>query len=192
MTTYSATKTYDGTALTASGELAGFVNNESATLVITGSQTEVGTSDNTYWIDWNGTAKQANYTIASETIGKLTVTAAPVPPGPTPGPTPGPDPTPTPGGGTPATTINDAQTPLASESIADGTTPLAAFDDTVCWVHWWIMLGIAMTAVYGLALAVRRRGFTIKLSGLDDQIMGVDKGSAKTPVARPGRTAQTI
>ena len=76
VSTPSASGVYNGNALTAAGTISGFVNGESAPFETTGSQTEVGTSDNTYAIDWaaaGATAKQANYTV-SESIGKLTVT----------------------------------------------------------------------------------------------------------------------
>ena len=73
VTTDSDSKVYDGTALTAPGSITGLVNGETATLNITGSQTNVGSSDNTYSIVW-GTAKASNYTVA-ETLGTLTVTA---------------------------------------------------------------------------------------------------------------------
>ena len=73
VTTPSANKVYDGTALTAEGTISGFVNKETATFTTTGSQTEVGSSSNTYSIEWNGTAKSSNYKI-SETVGTLTVT----------------------------------------------------------------------------------------------------------------------
>ena len=71
--TPDADKVYDGTALTAAGKIEGFVGGETATFTTTGSQTVVGSSDNTYTLTWDGTAKESNYTI-SETIGKLTVT----------------------------------------------------------------------------------------------------------------------
>ena len=73
VTTPSANKVYDGTALTAEGTISGFVNDETATFTTTGSQTEVGNSKNAYSIEWNGTAKSTNYQI-SETVGTLTVT----------------------------------------------------------------------------------------------------------------------
>ena len=73
VTTPSANKVYDGTPLTAEGTISGFVNKEIATFTTTGSQTEVGSSSNTYSIEWNGTAKSSNYKI-SETVGTLTVT----------------------------------------------------------------------------------------------------------------------
>lgn len=71
--TENATKVYDGTALTANGTITGLVNGETATLNVTGTQTDVGTSDNTYTITW-GTAKETNYEV-KETIGTLTITA---------------------------------------------------------------------------------------------------------------------
>ena len=73
VTTPSANKVYDGTPLTAEGTISGFVNKETATFTTTGSQTEVGSSSNTYSIEWNRTAKSTNYQI-SETVGTLTVT----------------------------------------------------------------------------------------------------------------------
>ena len=73
VTTPTDNKVYDGEALTAEGSVEGFVNNETAEFITTGSQTEVGSSENTYTIDWNGTAKQKNY-IVVEKIGVLTVT----------------------------------------------------------------------------------------------------------------------
>ena len=73
VTTPSANKVYDGTPLTAEGTISGFVNKETATFTTTGSQTEVGSSSNTYSIEWDGTAKSSNYKI-SETVGTLTVT----------------------------------------------------------------------------------------------------------------------
>ena len=73
VTTPDAQKVYDGTALTAEGEISGFVNGETATFATTGTQTEVGQSQNTYSLTWDGTAKPGNYTI-SETLGTLTVT----------------------------------------------------------------------------------------------------------------------
>ena len=72
ITTGSANKPYDGTPLTKSdANITGLVNGETATVTATGSQTEVGESDNTYSADW-GTAKKSNYTI-TENLGTLTV-----------------------------------------------------------------------------------------------------------------------
>ena len=73
VTTSSASKRYDGTPLTADGTLEGLVNNETATFRTTGTITEEGTAQNTYEIEWSGTAKETNYTIAKEDLGTLTI-----------------------------------------------------------------------------------------------------------------------
>ena len=79
ITTASASKVYDGTPLTADGaSIEGLVGNQTATVTATGSQTDVGTSKNTYSIDW-GTTRMLNYSIR-ENLGTLTVTAPPSPP----------------------------------------------------------------------------------------------------------------
>ena len=82
VTTESATKVYDGTALTASGKIGGLLEGETANLKVTGSQTKVGASENTYTIEWTGTAEESNYKLESENIGTLTVAAAPDSPTP--------------------------------------------------------------------------------------------------------------
>ena len=82
VTTESATKVYDGTVLTAPGKIGGLLEGETANLKVTGSQTKVGASENTYTIEWTGTAKESNYKLESESIGTLTVTAAPDSPTP--------------------------------------------------------------------------------------------------------------
>ena len=133
VTTNSAEKTHDGNRLTADGTIKGFVNGETATFMITGSQTDVGSSTNTYKIEWNGTAKQSNYTIV-ENLGTLKVnersgggggsssTPTPAPeqtPTPTPAPVivpPAPAPAPTPAPArriTPAATATPAPAPTA-------------------------------------------------------------------------------
>ena len=73
LTTQSASKVYDGTALTAPGSIEGLVNNETATLNVTGSQTNVGSSDNIASIVWDGTADKNNYEVTND-FGTLTVT----------------------------------------------------------------------------------------------------------------------
>lgn len=76
VTTPSKSDVYNGKALTAEGTISGFVNGETAAFATTGSQTKVGSSTNTYAVDWGAkesTAKKSNYTV-SENLGKLTVT----------------------------------------------------------------------------------------------------------------------
>jgi len=73
VTTGSAEKGYDGTALTnTEARITGLADGETAAVTATGSQTEVGSSDNTYDIDWGSTDKD-NYEIV-ELLGTLTVT----------------------------------------------------------------------------------------------------------------------
>ena len=75
VTTESDSKVYDGTALTAGGKVSGIVKGETVDLTITGSQTNVGTSDNTYELNWTGSAKESNYKHGKDSIGTLTVKA---------------------------------------------------------------------------------------------------------------------
>ena len=75
VTTESDSKVYDGTALTAGGKVSGIVKGETVEFTITGSQTSVGTSDNTYELDWTGSAKESNYKHGKDSIGTLTVKA---------------------------------------------------------------------------------------------------------------------
>ena len=72
VTTDSVIKVYDGSALTADGRVEGIVDGETYGFVITGKQTEVGSSENTYKIEWTGSAKEGNYTIDKD-LGTLTV-----------------------------------------------------------------------------------------------------------------------
>ena len=77
LTSSDAEKVYDGTALTngtvtVSGE--GFVEGEGATYNVTGSQTDVGESKNTFSYKLNDNTKEKNYEI-TKTEGTLKVTA---------------------------------------------------------------------------------------------------------------------
>ena len=72
VTTQSAEKEYDGTALTAGGSYSGLVTGETLTFNVTGSQTEIGSSQNSYSISWNGSAAESDYSI-KEDLGTLTV-----------------------------------------------------------------------------------------------------------------------
>ena len=72
--TPDAEKVYDGTPLTKEGTVSGFMDGDTATFETTGSRTEVGSSDNTYKLTFDGTADPKDYYIAEESIGTLTVT----------------------------------------------------------------------------------------------------------------------
>ena len=131
--------------------------------------------------------------------GTFTIVAAPVTPGggdtPTPTPGGGGDGTPTPG--TPATvtpaddtttdeaapeeTIVDDENALAAptDTIGDDDTPLAAgAKDEDCWVHWLILLGMILSAVYFVGVGARRRKFTSSLLGYEDKVLGNDRDNA--------------
>ena len=75
VTTGSALKAYDGKPLTSEeASITGLIGKDAAsvTLTATGSITDVGTSDNTYDLDW-GNVKTSNYSL-TESLGTLEVT----------------------------------------------------------------------------------------------------------------------
>ena len=78
LTSESADKPYDGTPLTrpdvtVTGD--GFAKGEGATYDVTGSQTDAGSSDNSFTYTLNDNTKAGNYIITT-VVGKLTVTAS--------------------------------------------------------------------------------------------------------------------
>ena len=75
VTTNTDSKVYDGNPLTAGGTVNNLVDGETVNLTMTGSQTDVGTSDNTYELNWTGSAKESNYKHGKDSIGTLTVKA---------------------------------------------------------------------------------------------------------------------
>lgn len=82
----TASKVYDGTALTSKNITVGgdgFVEGEGATYDVTGSQTAVGNSDNTFAYELNKNTKAGNYTITTS-VGTLTVTPQSITPDPDP------------------------------------------------------------------------------------------------------------
>ena len=82
----TASKVYDGTALTSKNITVGgdgFAEGEGATYDVTGSQTAVGSSDNTFAYELNKNTKAGNYTITTS-VGTLTVTPQSITPDPDP------------------------------------------------------------------------------------------------------------
>ena len=135
-----------------------------------------------------------NYAV-SVVNGTFTITAPPVPPTPpTPvEPTPTPTPLPDPGTVPPDSplapivapivdalqsaaeaVIGDNETPLAQREaeISDNQTPLANHDHASCWVHFYIILGIIVTAIYSACVALRRGLFSRKLKQYEDNLTG--------------------
>lgn len=121
---------------------------------------------------------------APETPGPET--PAPVDPAPVPAPTPAPAPGPgvalTDAGAPEALVvlIDDDATPLAApqsviadgavplaeqaeEAIEDDATPLSAFDEPHCWVHILMIIGIVLTAIYGVCVVLRRLGYAYEI-----------------------------
>ena len=240
VTTGSDSKIYDGSELV-NNELTieGLQGEDRVTAATTGSQTEVGSSENTYRITW-GYVDAANYVI-DEHLGTLTVTPAPVPPTPNPDdgttPTPEPTPSPTPGDGstpgatpdgtTPGSTPNpdngstsapastpapaaaspldalagvlegayesvtgspEADNPVEEERIYDAENPLGRESvEDHCWVHWYMIVGMALTAVYGLAAALRRKNHERRLRNDMNDVMGDGDGKdpSGSPAAKP-------
>lgn len=239
--TDSATKDFNGTALTAFGKIEGLVNSSDATFTVTGSQTEVGSSVNTYQLSFVNDQMANNYQLADEKLGTLTVTSAitptpdsdpdpepPVPdpdPDPTPDPSPNPEPEPAPESGTnpsmPSSSQSAASTPVAAddadssaaadvirsivdtntaitneaavadeevatvseEKIEDEQNPLGNTQVHTCWTHVYMGIGLLLTLLYGVLVALRRSGHTRKLKNDMNDIMGGGDDDKKQSVA---------
>lgn len=84
--------------------------------------------------------------------------------------------------------IEGDETPLA-ETIGDDEVPEAAFDHPMCWVHFYMILGIALTAIYGaVCIALRLRGQR-GVTDLEDRLTG---GRRSQRAERPTRAADGI
>ena len=72
--------------------------------------------------------------------------------------------------------IYDAENPLGRESVEDH-----------CWVHWYMIAGMALTAVYGLAAALRRKNHERKLRNDMNDVLGDGDGKdpSGSPAAKP-------
>ena len=107
--TGSSRRTYNGSPLTnASYMPKGFLDFdlEEMTIRTTGSRTEVGSSSNTYEIEW-GPVDKEDYKI-TDVLGTLTVDSVPTTPTPGPGPAPKPTPKPAPApAATPAPVVGE-------------------------------------------------------------------------------------
>ena len=138
LTSASDTKEYDGKPLTNDTvTAAGFVNGEGATYNVTGTQTEVGSSENKFTYTLNDNTKLSNYNI-TPTYVTLTVTAKTTPdpvnpvdpvdpnPGTTPTPTPVVTPAPTAAPSTDDTTPENTATPAPTATAAPTATPAPA------------------------------------------------------------------
>ena len=140
-------------------------------------------------------------------------------PEPTPSPTPGDGSTPgsTPDGTTPGSTPNpapaaagpldalagvlegayesvtggpEADNPVEEERIYDAENPLGRESvEDHCWVHWYMIVGMVLTAVYGLAAALRRKNHERRLRNDMNDVLG--DGDGKDPSGSPVKPAGT-
>ena len=107
---------------------------------------------------------------------------------------------------TPATTVDELPAPLDTvveametvaetvtgepasdgETIYDEANPLGATQNS-CWVHFWMFVGMVVTAIYGLAVWLHRTNHTRKLrKNMNDLLGGNDnEGSKPVDVTNP-------
>lgn len=150
LTSGSAEKEYDGTALTNNTVTAeGFVNGEGATYTVTGTQTEVGSSENKFNYTLNSNTKAGNYNITTQ-CGTLTVTEKttpdPVDPKTNPDTTPTPAPT-----ATAAPTATPAPAPTAAPAAARAATTIPQTGDNFPAVALVIVM---LVAIVGLGITI--------------------------------------
>lgn len=83
---------------------------------------------------------------------------------------------------TPQAAASGERTPLAeTEEIADEGNPLGAFDEPHCWVHWVMLLGIIVTALYAVVVVRRRLSLTSDIDDYENQILGrIDAADGET------------
>ena len=76
------------------------------------------------------------------------------------------------------------------EQIYDEENPLGAFSEEThhCWVHFYMIIGLVLTALYGAAVALRRGNHTRKLRKDMNDVLG--GGDGKDPSGSPAATAQ--
>ena len=130
------------------------------------------------------------------------VTPAAVTPAPTQAAAPAPAPAAAPAAAAPAPAaepIEDDATPQAAapaertplaetEEIEDEATPMGAFDEPHCWVHWVMLLGILVTAAYGLVVVRRRLHLADDVDDYEKQVLGIED-EAPEAVPADGRQA---
>ena len=219
--TGSAEKTFDGDALTngkvsvehrdKNGNLVpGLLGSDRVSIRVTGTQTEVGSSENGYSINWLET--NANNYVIVEQLGVLTVNPAPAPAPVTPdtpatpttptAPTTPNAPAATPADGTPAgpvaavaqglqgayEAVTGDVAPANEEQIFDEENPLGKAATPSCWVHFYMIILMIITAVYGVLVVLRRSNHTRRLK--DDMDNMLDGGS-KAPNA-PAATSKPV
>ena len=171
LTSEGGTKPYDGTPLTndqvtVGGE--GFVEGEGASYEVTGTQTEVGNSANSFEYKLNEKTLASNYNI-TKVVGTLTITAAPAPVTPATPSTPSTPSTPR----TPSTTPRTPSAPQVTtpvETVEKETTPKAEpkkeekveeeYTPKASPQYYWALINLIcaiLTVLFGLLLLISKR-----------------------------------
>ena len=166
LTSATVSKVYDGSALTntsiaVSGD--GFVEGEGASYEVTGSQTVVGNSANSFEYKLNENTLASNYNI-TKVVGTLTITAAPAPVTPATPSTPSSTTSTTPRTPsapqvtTPVETVEKETTPKAEpkkeEKVEEEYTPKASPQ------YYWALINLIcaiLTVLFGLLLLISKR-----------------------------------
>ena len=72
------------------------------------------------------------------------------------------------------------ETPSGETPLDANETPLApANADVHCWVHWWIIVFMLLTLVYGCAVLIRRNGNSRELQEQQDRLLRKDDEQAQ-------------
>lgn len=93
-------------------------------------------------------------------------------------------------GKTPLANPNGQNAAKPSTTIADDETPMASgVASTLCWVHWLLIFGIAVTIIYGAIVLIGRRKEVKAMDSLEDQALG---RSTTVKSVRPGVARSTF
>lgn len=58
--------------------------------------------------------------------------------------------------------------------------PWAPSTSPHCWVHWVMLLGILLTAVYGIVVVRRRQHLADDVDDYEKQVLGIEDEQAET------------
>ena len=172
LTSATVSKVYDGSALTntsiaVSGD--GFVEGEGASYEVTGSQTVVGNSANSFEYKLNENTLASNYNI-TKVVGTLTITAAPAPVTPATPSTPSTSSTPSSTTSTTPRTPSAPQVTTPVETVEKETTPKAEpkkeekveeeYTPKASPQYYWALINLIcaiLTVLFGLLLLISKR-----------------------------------
>ena len=63
----------------------------------------------------------------------------------------------------------------AEERIYDAENPLGVEKDIHCWVHFYMMIFMVLTVLYGAVVVTRRAAFTRRLSANAQGVLSADE-----------------